>query len=1160
MQQIDGRFIYAASDLNNYLECAHLTQLDRLVAEGQVHAPDRDDPAAELLARKGDEHEQRYLAKLKDGSHGVTAFERPAHSVAGFERAQAQTIAAMERGDRLIYQATFFDGEFLGHPDFLRRVETPCERWRWSYEVIDTKLALNPKPYFVIQICNYSEHLARIQGLQPEYAHIVLGNGEERRYSVDEYVAYYRRLKQRFLAAEKGSTYPHKCSHCKTCKWNDVCTARRESDDHLSLVASMRRDQIGRLNGGGIETVIDLAAARDELRPPGMNPQTFEKLRRQASMQVRGRSEGPIYDLIEHAPWTGFGLLTQPAQGDVFFDMEGDPLYEPGRSLEYLFGCWLPDDDPHFKAFWALDRVEEKRAFEEFVDFIVGRKLRFPGMHVYHYANYERAALRRLAQAHATREQQVDDLLRAEVFVDLYAVVRQSLVISESSYSIKRLEKFYPLRRVTAVQKGDDSIVMFERWLTDPQNRAVLEDIERYNEDDCRSTLLLRDWLLERRREAIEKWGTDIPFHELRSICHEPAVDGCRSCSDRAKQQREAGQTTDLQRALLDGISLPQTENEYTLMTPEHRTRYLMANLLAYHRREEKPAWWAFFDRCENPDKLLEFDKEALGGLKLDRSAQPFKLTPRDRNLVYTYEFPEQHYKLAAGDAVRDPSTRESAGTIVAIDDERNVLQLKRSGDIEDAARTTALVPGPPLPTSDQRASLARIATAYLSGTLSGATLDLLLARNPSFSPARAPVQPAQITAEAVSEAAQALDRSYLFIQGPPGSGKSTIGSRVICDLLAAGKRIGVMSTGHKAIHNLLRKVERCAEERGLAFAGLYKHSDGNVDSKYASPLATPLITSIGDNEAFESAGHQLAAGTAWLFSREALAGSFDYLFIDEAGQVSLADAVAVSACAHNVVLLGDPSQLAQVSQGTHPLHAGSSVLEHLLGDAHTIPTDRGIFLDRSYRMHDAICDFISNSMYDRRLHAWQRTGLQKVSSSRLEGSGLRYISMAHDGNSRESLEEANRIAAEIAALLEGTVTDCDGITRPITTDDVIVVTPYNAQRRLIARVLKDAGIEVRVGTVDKFQGQEAYVVFYSMATSSGNDLPRDVDFLFERNRFNVAISRARALAVIVASDKLADIRCNTVEQIATISLLCSFIETAEQQRSPASFPSPLPS
>ncbi|HKU69191.1 MAG TPA: TM0106 family RecB-like putative nuclease [Candidatus Baltobacteraceae bacterium] len=1187
MQRIDGRYIYAASDLNNFLECEHLTELDRLVALGEKAAPQREDAQAELIARKGDEHEQRYLATLRAlRAGGITEFGRPEHSLSGLRSAADETIAAMERGDALIYQGTFFDGEFLGHPDFMRRIEVPSARRPWSYEVIDTKLALSTKPYFLIQLCNYSEHLARIQGTMPEYGYIVLGNGEEKRYRLNDYSAYYRHLKNRFLdfvtlrlskgASGEGeattNTYPHKCSHCAICKWSQVCEAQRKDDDHLSLVARMRRDQIGKLNTGGVQTVVDLAAARDEQRPDGLNAETFAKLRRQATMQIRGRTEGPVYKLLEHAQWEGFGLMPAPAEGDVFFDMEGDPLYEPARGLEYLFGCWLPDEEPHFKAFWALDRAEEKCAFEQFIDFIAERRRQYPNMRVYHYADYEKSALRRLAQAHGTREQEVDDLLRGEVLIDLYAVVRQSLVISEDSYSIKRLEKFYGFKRETEVRKGDDSIVMFETWLADRTQRKILDDIERYNEDDCRSTLLLRDWLLERRNEAIAQFGTDIPFHEPKLQCHPEAVEGCRKCTERVKQEREAKQTTDLQRQLLDGILTPQTEEEYALMSDDHRARYLLGNLLAYHRREEKPVWWAFFDRCENADNLLEFDKDAIAGLCF---LEDMPVQKEAKSWLYTYSFPDQHYKLGAGDSVYDPDTGKGAGTIFTLDDDENRLTIKWTGTLDEARNIRALIPGGPIGTDPQKASLTRIAESYLNGTIAPATRDLLLARDPRLchtesndrafpfvilssskgAPSSArPLQPQTVTPDAVTTVATALDESYLFIQGPPGSGKTWTGSRVICNLLAAGKRVGVLSNGHKAMHHLLHKVEACAQEKGLSFRGLYKHTNGNGDSQYISKLNRPFIESVAKNEPFEDEQYNLAAGTAWLFSRDALTGTFDYLFIDEAGQLSLADAIAVSAAAKNVVLLGDPLQLAQVSQGVHSLHCGASVLEHLLGDAQTVPEHRGIFLDISYRMHPDICAFISDAVYTSRLQAGPKTHRQRVALPVMSGhpelveGRLRYIPIAHEGNSRESREEAEWVVEAIVLLLQGTVTDEDAVTRPMQPDDIIVVTPYNAQRRLITKLLRERGVNVRVGTVDKFQGQEAFVVFYSMATSSGTHIPRDLGFVFEQNRFNVAISRARALSVVVSSPGLLRVPCHSAEQMALVNLLCRYVERSARR------------
>jgi uncharacterized protein len=771
-----------------------------------------------------------------------------------------------------------------------------------------------------------------------------------------------------------------------------------------------------------------------------------------------------------------------------------------------------------------LNPQEEKQAFEAFVDSIADRRERFPALHVYHYAPYEKHALRRLAQEHGTRENEIDVWLREEVLVDLYAVVRQALAISEDGYGLKKIERFYDIARTTEVQKGGDSIVMFERWRLE-NDRRILDDIEAYNRDDCRSTFLLREWLLARRLEGAAAFGIDFPFR-----VREPS-------KDRREAQAEEGERSELERALLADVLRPKSEEEYRLMHEDRRARYLLAALVGYHKREEKPQWWAYFDRCDNVDRLLEFDREAIAELQLRDDIAP---EPIDRSTIYTFGYPEQHHKMGSGDTADNPRTRKSAGTILSIDDETRLLRLKTTASPAAARAIKELIPPKPLDTKLQRGALARIARSYLAGALRGeypATHDLLTSRRPRLSSldTRDRVQPSVLDAQSISARVAALDNSYLFIQGPPGSGKSTYGSQVICDLIERGKRVAVTSTSHAAIHNLLHKVEACIAQRSLRLRGRYKHSGSNPSSEFRSKQAQTTIESSGDNKAFDGDDYQLGGGTAWLFAREELAGKFDYLFIDEAGQVSLADALVLSLCAHNVVLLGDPSQLAQVSQGRQPLHAGDSVLAHLLGDDRTIPEDRGIFLDLTYRMQPEICSFISDAMYGGRLQPSAEARRHRLRVGTAEFAGLYFVGVEHAGNSSSSIEEAGAIVRLISWIHEYE-------------RDLIVVTPYNAQRRLILRALADAGLEtIPVGTVDKFQGQEAAVVFYSMATSSGEEMPRDMAFLFERNRFNVAISRARVASVLVCSPRLLDISCTTPDQMALANLLCLFEERAKK-------------
>ena len=263
--------------------------------------------------------------------------------------------------------------------------------------------------------------------------------------------------------------------------------------------------------------------------------------------------------------------------------------------------------------------------------------------------------------------------------------------------------------------------------------------------------------------------------------------------------------------------------------------------------------------------------------------------------------------------------------------------------------------------------------------------------------------------------------------------------------------------------------------------------------------------------------------GTAWDFANanRVLPGSLDLLVIDEAGQFCLANTIAVAPAAVNLLLLGDPQQLPQVSQGTHPEPVDTSALDWLVDGQRTLPDERGYFLDRSYRMHPAVCAAVSELSYEGRLHSVT----ERTAGRRLDGCqpGVRVLSVRHHGNSIESPEEAETIVAEIRRLLGSSWTDEHG-TRPLAAADVLVLAPYNAQVSLVRRRLASAGLgEVRVGTVDKFQGGQAPVVFVSMTASSADEVPRGISFLLNRNRLNVAISRAQYAAVIVRSELLTE-------------------------------------
>jgi predicted RecB family nuclease len=1133
VQLRDRKLVYSASDLNDYLECPHLIGLRRRLVLNEIQPPATDDDGRQraLLSKKGDEHERRYLERLRESGAPITELPARVTKDETLEESQARTLAAIEAGAAYIFQPTFFDGTFLGRADFLRRIDRPCAARAWSYEVIDTKLARSTKAYFLVQLSSYSEHLSRLQGgTMPERMHVALGSGEERSFFTRDYLAYYRRLRSSFLEhVGAGDTYPNECGHCKACDWDRVCDRQRRDDDHLSLVAWMRRDQVEKLTKGGIGTLTALASATDDARPFGFNADTFANLRLQASLQVAGRTARK-HHVLPHDARGGLALLPQPDRGDIYFDMEGDPYYAPDTGLEYLFGAYLPLEDTYVP-FWATSAAREKGAMTEFLDFVTERRARYPHLHVYHYANYEKAALGRLTMRYATRREELDELLRAGVFVDLFTVVRQGIRVSAESYSIKKLEAFYGFKRKAAVARGDDSIVAFEEYL-DNGDESILADIQEYNDEDCRSTWELHKWLMERRDELVAASGVEIPWY-----APEPPAEPAPAMLERRRAMVE------VRTQILDGMEAPFDGAAAVALPDGERLRWYLANTVDYHWNESKPEWWRFHYRRENVDELTEFDHDCLGGLRVRDDIPPRK---DKKSQVFAFEFPPQQHKFRAGNTVIDPDTGKRAGTIVSIDDEARLVELKCAGSVRPSA-LRALMPGGPMSTQVLESALLDLGQKYLDRTLQTdrpAIVDVLSAAVPRLRDRErgATIQPAGVSGATLAQTILALDRSYLVVQGPPGSGKSTTGGQAIAELLKAGKRIGIMARSHKAAHNLVHAVEKAAFARGISFTGVHKDS-GDEDS-YSSRLAESYVTSELDNASALDETNRLVSGTPWLFSRPEAEGAFDVLVVDEAGQLALADAIACARAADNLVLLGDPLQLAQISQGSHPPGIGRSVLEHLLGEHLTVPPERGVFLAHSYRMHPAICSFISDAVYEGRLDSFPGNEINEIDALGLHGSGLRYLCVEHAGNRRESVEEADAIVREIGLLREGLCTVRAEGMRPVSDADILVVSPYNAQRALIQKKLAAAGFDgVQVGTVDKFQGQQAPIVFYSMATSSGDDIPRDMEFLFEKNRFNVAISRAQCLSVLVCSPRLLEIRCRTPEQMALVNLLCDYCE-----------------
>jgi uncharacterized protein len=1092
----------SASDIVNYLGCAHRTTLDLIDLETPLEKA-VDDEQMELVQEKGRAHEAGFLDGLR-GAGGLVEIDG-----ASLEEKLERTRETMRAGTGVIYQAALREGQCVGHADFLRRVEGASALGDWRYEVLDTKLALKTKAKFLIQLACYSDLVAAAQGVLPERAHLALGDGTEVHFRVQDYAHYYRNVRDRFLkhVAERPKTYPEPVEACELCHWRNRCAAQWEADDHLSRVAGIRKLQVRRLEAAGIRTMEALAAPPQGKRVPRMVPDTLTKLAAQAKLQAEARRSGERrYELLKPVPYRGFARLPAPSEGDLYFDMEGDPFEVDG--LEYLFGVACREGGAWvFRRWWGHDRTEERAAFEGFMDFVAARLQRFPDLHIYHYAHYEPTALKALMSKHGVRETELDDLLRAERFVDLYRVVCDALRISEPGYSLKDVEKFYAPPRKGEVANAGTSIVYYEKWRETKEQR-LLDQIESYNRFDCDSTRGLHEWLLGLRPEGLEWFagrGAEAAGEErgrsAAALKHEAALEGYRA--------RLTGEAAAV---------LPEVEREL---------RELAFHLLDFHRRQDKPGWWEVFARREmDEDELIE-NVECIGAMTLDRDFRPERVK---NSIVYTYRYPEQEFKLKEGSDCLRADTAEPAGSIESIDEAKRTLRLKVGPSRPKPPELLSIGPDKFSLNKDLEAALFRFADALLAGKGRYGALRSVLSRE----------EPNVLALDRIHELAE----RHLYIQGPPGAGKTWTGARLVVELLKRKKRIGISSNSHKAIHKLVDEIERVATEKGVSFRGLKKASGQDPESRYDGKFVKNVLT----NKEAVGSGAQLLAGTKWLFCDPGLDQTLDYLFVDEAGQVALASLVAMGVAAKNLVLLGDQMQLGQPIQGVHPGRSGESALEYLLDGLATIPAERGVFLRDSWRMHPDVCSFISAAVYDSRLQAEpananQRLVLGPEADMRLKPTGLVFVPVVHDACAQKSEEEGAAVEELYESLLRQRFVDRNGVEKAMGPENILVVAPYNMQVNLLKRVLP-AG--ARVGTVDKFQGQEADAVLISMATSSGEYLPRNIEFLYSKNRFNVAVSRARSLAVLVASPRLLEVNCATPEQMALVNTLCWFVAAAE--------------
>ncbi|MEV2276887.1 TM0106 family RecB-like putative nuclease [Nocardiopsis sp. NPDC049922] len=1183
-------WVVSPTDLVDTLECDHRSALKTALAARIPGAPAPQD-IDPLVARHGHDHEQAELDRLTALFGAVTHIEAPEPDDASLARAADATRQAMADGAPVIYQACFHHTltptphpvAFHGRADFLIRSDldpttggprTPAPTTP-AYEPWDTKLARRPGPGAVLQLTAYAHAVAQATGTAPEHMHLLTGDGQTHTLPTADFTPILATTTARLLdrlaepPALPTPTWGEPRPACDGCGYQTWCSTGRTAARHLTLVAGLRTDQAAKLTDAGITTIDALAHADDDHRPTTLPRRTFDQLRAQAALQVRQDTtrtrhnpQGTVTAEV-FAP-DGLATLPAPSPGDVFFDMEGYPYHstDGGRGLEYLFGATTEDEGAEtFHAFWAHDRAQEKQALEDFVDFVTARIDADDAAHVYHYASYEVDRLKHLSSEYATREEEVNRLLREGRLVDLYTVVRKSLRVSQRSYSIKYLEPLYlPAARGGDVTTATSSIDAYAAHLaareaghTD-QAEHILASIADYNRDDCHSTARLRDWLEEHRTA---QGITDRPL--IQTELSETDAERARKRAE--KQARHAALTT----PLLDEVPTTARDRD-----DHHHARATLAALVGYYQREALPPWREHYRRANAPLTDLETDTdcavpwrvhagewvEPTGRQRKSRRELALRLDTAHPHPFTTGQDVHLLYPGAPGQAATT-----TTATVTAADPDRLTLTETCDPDATYTRPPVAVLPGAPVnpqPKDGALELIARTAVDDLPEWPHHPGLDVLRRRPPRLTHGGPLPEAADTGGDPIAAtiaAVDALDHSYLAVQGPPGAGKTYLAAQLITHLARQGRTIGVCSTSHKAVENVMGAALAAADAAGVDLPAA-KRAKGrgkdaaDPDLPWEQPT-NPQTLARWRTQRTDEGRPVLIGGTAWAMTNAAMvADPLDVLIIDEAGQFALADTLAVSAAAHNLVLLGDPQQLPQVVQGTHGEGADASALQHLMGADPIIDPKRGYFLDQTRRMHPAVCRTVSELSYQGRLHAHPTTTHRTLTGPE---PGVYTLPVTHTGRTTHSPEEVDAVVAIATTLVGHRLTPGpDHDPRPLTGADILVVAPYNLQVRALRRALADAARTtpaldgIRVGTVDRFQGQEAAAVICSMTTSNAADTSRGPAFVLDRNRLNVALSRAQLLAAVVHSP---DLLTTTPRTIDELRLLAGFTRLTEGAR-----------
>jgi len=1091
--------------IKNYLNCEYI--IFNEINEKKLNLKKKEKTiSSELRFKKGNIHEDNYLQLLKNKYKKVIDIKNLKISR---EEKFDKTISCMKEGYEIIRGGYLKKDKWIGEFDFLEiNKKLPSKFGNYSYEVLDTKNTSKAKTDHIIQIGMYTFLLESIQGVLPKIFTIVLKDMKKEVVQLNQVYEFFKINKEKyehFVLNEINKSTPQKCDFCLVCPWLDTCEKIWKDKDDLNQIGGMNKNYSKKLREQKIKTASILSRQDEEKKLEGLRSEISRKLIIQAKLQKEYEKTGkPVFRIYEDNlnKIKGFNLLPRESKCDLFFDIESVPDYVVPGKLEYLFGFYyIENDKEKFKPIWAHTKKEEKNNVLKFFDFTKKHFEKYPDAKIYHYASYEITALERLTSFHQVNMVEYDHYIILGKFVDLFRVTKQALLVSENSYSIKNLEKFYNFKRSGDLQKGDISQDYYTEWMEN-KDQKLLDEIEEYNKQDCESTYQLRNWLLKVKPENTRWFLSSKEEMELR---------------DNEIKMLEYQKK----------ISNTQIENK--------SIKEIITSIIGYYNRENKPEWREYFDRKHLTDDELIDDPTCIGNMHIFGSQVQEK-----RSLIYTYKYEDQEFKIKAGKEATlannlDPEIKDRAGSIISIDHDKKIVTIKRGTSQGRLQDNISIGPPPPFKTDKLEASTYKFIDSVIEKKNKyNALISILLKQNPKIKGIKEGdkiIKTHDFTSE-IPKIISNLDNSYIYIQGPPGTGKTTQASNAIVELLKSNKKIGITANSHKVIHNLLDKIENISS--GVPFRGLKMGRSTDEDTIYNSQHIKTSSNEKDFIDGLNSNNTLIYAGTKYHFSSSYYDSKLDYLFIDEAGQVSLADIIAIGSVAKNIVLIGDQLQLGQPIKGSHPGESGKSILDFLLEGKDTIPAHRGIFLNKTYRLNSKINEFISNNFYEDKLVTDVITDKRKISFDKkhiIKKEGVHHISMDHKDNIQKSIEEGQVIKKILNEMIG--LKYFDGAKdRKLTLEDFLIISPYNAQVNYLMSVLKNA----KVGTIDKFQGQEAAVTIISMTSSDSDILPRNKEFFFNRNRLNVAISRAQCVSIILFNPELLKTSPRSVEQIKLLN------------------------